>query len=205
MLETCLSNPAINCSFYLFQSGGMVVEVNLVGAVVPLSVSGVILAYYRRTIHWLRLVQFTFLSFLVITTLGGLVGVVYGGISLQGWVYIVFWIFVVLWYSRLKFVRREALLTVGELYVIGTIGVFLDDAVRTFLGLYNVPIVGLGITPNIWGAAGPMDGIFMTGLYQAVIYLAIAVVFMPKKSTDLPTAHSNGVGSGLAWPSTSED
>ncbi len=175
MIETCLNYPAINCSFLLFQSGGTVVEINLVGAVLPLLLSAGILFFYRRRLHWLRLLRFALVSFAIITAIGSAVGAVYGTISIMGWVYILFWLLVVSWYSKLRFGRGEALLTAMELYVIGTLGVFLDDVVRTFLGLVNVPVVGLAITPNIWGAAGPLDGIFMTGEYQVIIYLLMAV------------------------------
>lgn len=182
MIETCLSNPAINCSFFLFQSGGTVVEINLVGAVLPLLLSAGVLLFYRRRLHWLRILSFTFISFAIITAIGSVVGAVYGTIAIMGWAYILFWLFMVLWYSKLKFVRVGALITAGGLYVVGTLGVFLDDVIRTFLGFLNVPIVGLTITPNIWGAAGPMDGIFMTGVYQVILYLLMVSVLSRRRA-----------------------
>ena len=66
----------------------------------------------------------------------------------------------VTWYTRLRFAKTEVLLVTAELYVIGTLSVFFDDALRTFLGFINVPTIGLKITPDIWGAAEPADGIF---------------------------------------------
>jgi uncharacterized membrane protein len=173
-METCLSNPAINCSFFLFQSAGTIIEINLVGAVLPLLLSACLLFHYRERLHWPRIIGFTLASFAIITAIGSAVGAVYGTIAIMGWVYILFWLLIVSWYSRLRFVRADARVTAGELYVVGTLGVFLDDVVRTFLGFLNVPVVGLAITPNIWGAGGPLDGIFMTGLYQVLIYFLMA-------------------------------
>ena len=103
----------------------------------------------------------------------------------MGWMYITFWLFIVLWYSRLKFDRTNVLLTAGELYAIGTFGVFLDDAVRTFLGFLDIPIIGLKISPNIWGAAGPLDGIFLTGMYQVILYLLLASVLIRRQASSV--------------------
>ena len=182
MIETCLSNPAINCSFLLFQIGNVPVEINLVGAILPLSASFTILVYFRKRIRWSRVTGFALASFALITAIGSMVGAIYGTIAVMGWMYIIFWLIVVSWYSRLKFDRTDAWLTAGELYVIGTLGVFLDDVVRTFLGFLNVPVVGLRITPNIWGAAGPLDGIFLTGMYQVVLYLLMASVLLKRQA-----------------------
>jgi uncharacterized membrane protein len=182
LIETCLTNPAINCSFLLFQVGRTPVEINLVGAVLPLLVSIVILAHYRKKVRWSRVANFTLASFVVITAIGSSLGAVYGTIAIMGWVYILFWLLFVLWYSRLKIDRTEILLTAGELYVIGTLGVFLDDVVRTFLGFLDVPVVGLKIAPNIWGAAGPLDGIFLSGMYQVVFYLLIASFLLRRRT-----------------------
>jgi uncharacterized membrane protein len=184
LIETCLTNPATNCSFFLFQVGKTQVEINLVGAVLPLLVSIVILVHYRKRLRWLRIAKFTFASFVVITAIGSAIGSIYGTIAIMGWVYILFWLLIVTWYSRLRFDRSDALLTASELYVVGTLGVLMDDIVRTLLGLLNVPIVGLAITPNIWGAAGPLDGIFMTGEYQVIIYLLMAIVLRRRRPFD---------------------
>jgi uncharacterized membrane protein len=181
-METCLSNPAINCSFFLFQVGSSVIEINLVGAVLPLLLSMFIMIYYRKRLRWLRVAGFTLASFVIITAIGSAVGAIYGTIAIMGWVYILFWLLVVSWYSGLKFVRADALVTASELYVVGTLGVFMDDAIRTFLGFLNVPVVGLKISPNIWGAAGPLDGIFMTGMYQVILYLLMTNVLSRRRT-----------------------
>jgi uncharacterized membrane protein len=182
LIETCLTNPAINCSFLLFQIGTTPVEINLVGAVLPLIASVIILTHYRKRLRWSRVANFTLASFVVITAIGSALGAIYGTIAIMGWVYILFWLSFVLWYSRLKIVRADAWLTAGELYVIGTLGVFLDDVVRTLLGFLNVPVVGLKIAPNIWGAAGPLDGIFLSGMYQVVFYLLMATFLIRRKA-----------------------
>lgn len=154
------------------------VEINLVGALLPLLSSVFILTYYRKRLHWWRVAGVTLVSFVIITAIGSVLGAIYGTIAVMGWVYIPFWLLLVLWYSRLRFIRSDVFLTAGELYVIGTLGVFLDDAVRTFLGFLNVPFVALKITPNIWGAAGPLDGIFLSGMYEVVIYLLMATFLL---------------------------
>ena len=186
MIETCFSNPAVNCSFLLFQIGETPVEINLVGAVLPLLVSLIMVTYYRKRLRWLRVAGFTFASFLIIASIGSIIGAIYGTISVMGWVYIIFWMLVVSWYSRLKVSRTDVWLTAGELYVIGTLGVLLDDMVRTFLGFLNVPVVGLRISPNIWGAGGPLDGIFMTGMYQVVLYLLMVIFLIRRRVTVIP-------------------
>ncbi len=182
MIESCLNSPAVTCSFYLFQYGNTVVEINLVGAVLPLLFSIFILSIYRRRLRWLRVGVFVIISSIIITGIGSGAGVLYGGLGTPGWLYILFWLLTVVWYSRLRVVKAEVLIVAAELYVIGTLAVLMDDALRTFLGFLNIPVIGLNITPNIWGAAGPMDGIFMTGMYQAIIYLMIAVLRTEKWS-----------------------
>src|SRR5271157_3909962 len=156
-MESCFSNPAVNCSFYLSSYGGIDAEINLVGAVVPLIVSGFILVYYRKRIHWLRVTRFTLAGFTIITGIGSAISAALGTISLIGVVYIIYWFFMVWWYSRFKAVRGDHGLVVGELYVVGTLSVFLDDFVRTLAGFVNIPILSLRITSNIWGAGGPAD------------------------------------------------
>jgi uncharacterized membrane protein len=179
MIETCLSNPAINCSFYLFQYGSEVVEINLVGALFPLLVSAFFVISYRRSLHWLKVGKFVLVGFAIITAVSSVWSWILGGLGLPGWLYILFWLLIVIWYSRLRFVRGEVFQVAAEVYVVGTLGVFLDDAVRTLLGFGNFPILGLRITPNIWGAGGLMDGIFMTGMYQAIFYLLMIIILRP--------------------------
>ena len=188
MIDTCLSNPAINCSFLLFQLGNTPVEINLVGAVLPLMASVTILGYYRKRVLWLRVVGFTLASFAIITAVGSAIGAIYGTIAVMGWVYILFWLLIVAWYSGLTVSRTTVWLTAGGLYVIGTFGVFLDDVIRTLLGFLNVPILGLRISPNIWGAAGPLDGIFMTGMYQVVLYLLMVPFLVKRRAIGMPAS-----------------
>jgi uncharacterized membrane protein len=181
LIETCLSNPSVNCSFFLFQSGGTTVEINLVGAVLPLLFSLYIVFRYRKRLHWKRVAGFTLLVLAIMTAVGSAAEGVYHSIALPGWVYILLWAFMVATYSHLRFDKAAVLLTAGELYVVGTLGIFMDDVVRTFLGFAGVPFLGLAITPNIWGAAGPLDGIFMSGAYQVLIYLLAAALLSRKR------------------------
>lgn len=178
MPESCQTSPAIDCSFYLFQHGNTIVEINLVGALLPLVFSLLIIVFYRRRFHGLRAAAFSVIGFLLITAVGSIESLVYGTISTPGWVFILYWLLMIFLYSRLRVVRDEVLLVAGELYVVGTLSVLFDDLVRTLLGFMNVPFIGLTITPNIWGAGGPFDGIFMTGVYQALLYMMIASVML---------------------------
>jgi uncharacterized membrane protein len=181
VIETCLTNPAINCSFYLFQYGGEVVELNLVGALVPLLVSAFVVFHYRSRVRWVRVGEFTLISFMATTAVGTIWGAAFNVISLPGWLYLLLWLLIAVWYSGLRFVGAEVTVAMGELYTIGTVGVFMDDAIRTLLGFLDAPIVGLKISPNIWGAAGPADGIFLSGIFLAFFYVLVAL-FLEKRS-----------------------
>lgn len=153
------------------------VEANLVGAVVPLLVTAFAAGFFRSRFHWLRIGKFTLFTFVVVALVGSVWGAIYNVLSMPGYLYIIVWFFVVIWYSRVRFVRADFYLSMGELYAIGTLGVFLDDAIRTLLGFLNVPIIGLKIDPNIWGAAGPLDGIFLSGMMQAFLFLLMSDFF----------------------------
>jgi hypothetical protein len=176
MVESCLNSPAINCDFVVFQQGKTLVEINLVGAVLPIAFSVFILILYRKRLPWIRLVEFTILGFLIITAMSSTVTALHGGIfSTPGWLVVLYVILMVSLFTRLRVVRTKIFLVMGELYVIGTFSVLLDDASRTLLGPLGIPDVGLNISPSVWGGAGPADVIFTTGIYLAIIYLGVAV------------------------------
>ena len=48
-------------------------------------------------------------------------------------------------------------LSVLQFYIVGTVGTVLSDLFRTFSGALNV-------SPQIIGAGGPLDGVFLDGL-----------------------------------------
>src|SRR5580693_6791539 len=110
MVESCLNSPAINCDFVVFQQGKTLVEINLVGAVLPIVFSVLILILYRRRIPWTRLIEFTILGFLMITAMSSTVTALYGGIfSTPGWLVVLYVILMVTLFTRLRVVRSEIL------------------------------------------------------------------------------------------------
>ncbi len=191
MIESCVSNPAINCSFFLFQYGKTIVEINLVGAALPILLSAFILALYRKRLHWMRVGKFILAGFAIITGIGTAWGAITGSIGIPEPFFILFWLLILVWYSKLDFPTEGAVLTAGELYVIGTLGVTLDDAVRTILGFLSVPVLGLRINPDIWGAGGPIDGIFLSGMSLAITYLIMVKVPKKERTPLVPQTHQS--------------
>lgn len=81
---------------------------------------------------------------------------------------------------------RRPRLAVLQTYMVGTIGTILSDLFRTFSGALNV-------SPQIIGAAGPIDGVFLNGMFMVMSYLATAVIYISYSNRN-PKASPTKIG-----------
>ena len=66
---------------------------------------------------------------------------------------------------------RRPKLSILQIYVVGTVGTALSDLFRTFSDTLN-------ISPQIMGAAGLQDGVFLDGLLLIFGYLGGAILYV---------------------------
>jgi hypothetical protein len=163
-------------AYVLFPYHGELVGIGLVGGVVPLIVSAMMVAAssfgrergahpFEGRAYWTAML----LVALFITLLFSASHAVYGGIGLSR-----LWAFglvlmgcvagVYYWWFRGR--RLGAVDGVAECYVMGTLGVFSSDVVRTFTGLASAPGEAA-----VWGGGGFLDILFWFGLYVALSFL----------------------------------
>ena len=80
-----------------------------------------------------------------------------------------------------------------QFYIVGTVGTVLSDLFRTFSG-------ALDVSPQIIGAGGPLDGVFLDGLLVILGYLlgmALYTMFLRRKSkTVVPRGDEATKGGG---------
>ena len=178
--------------YALFPYGGELVAIGLVGGVVPLLASFAMLAAsaglrmddehplpFRSLAYWLAVL----LVALFITLFFTASRVLYGGLGIPKlWA---FWLVfagsvvgVDYWWLR---GRRLGLAGgMAECYVMGTLGVFASDLIRTLTGLASAPGEAA-----VWGGGGLLDVLFWFGLYSSLSFLILRVLLSrsPKPTT----------------------
>jgi hypothetical protein len=187
----------------LFIYHGNVVAIDLVGAGGPLVVSAIFAVLLFRRARWgsnpRRVTQHLVFSVslgVVAALEFALWGMLYGGISVLGQFFIFSVIFPAGALQFLLFDRgRKERVSPLKPYMVGTLGLVLSDLFRTFSGSLNV-------SPQIIGAGGPLDGVFLGGLFMVIPYLFAAVFYFriwePKEQKEkspppsYPTGQSRG-------------
>ena len=167
----------------LFPYNGEVVAIGLIGGVLPLLLSAAMVGAragtkkddehdvpFRSQAYWLAIA----LIALLLTAFFTAAHALYGGLGLPKlWA---FWLVfagavagVDYWWLRGK--RLAVLDATAECYVMGTLGVFESDLVRTLTGLASAPG-----RAAVWGGGGFLDILFWFGLYAALSFLSFSVV-----------------------------
>jgi hypothetical protein len=93
-----------------------------------------------------------------------------GGVEISGWV-LYFSLFAAASVQLWVLDRRPGYATLARSYAIGTFATILSDFVRTFGGVVNT-------SPQIIGAAGVTDVVFLAGPYLAVFYMIATLIFV---------------------------
>ena len=173
------SGPA----YALFPYDGEVVAIGLVGGLLPLLASlamlvasggprpeGARLRPFRSRAYWVAVLGASLLVTLLFTASQAL----YGGVGLSKlWA-----IFLLLaasatgagyWWLRGR--RLGAAWGAAECYVLGTLGAFASDALRTLTGLARLP--GEAV---VWGGGGLFDIVFWFGLYVSLSFLSLRLI-----------------------------
>ncbi len=161
---------------YLFTYRGTAVAVDLVGGVLPLLLSGVLVLFlFMRSGRRVSLKGVQYYSLLMVL-LGLVIAAEYavgdvfvGSVEVSAWfLYITLFMAgsVQLW--RLD--RRPGYGTLAKSYAIGTFAMVLSNLFRTFGGV-------VGASPQIIGAGGPTDVVFLAGPYLALFYMAATFAF----------------------------
>lgn len=98
-------------------------------------------------------------------------GLIYGGISIQTQLFLFTVIYPAGAIQFILFDRgsKEAISPMKP-YMVGTMGIVLSDLFRTFSGF-------LSVSPQIFGGSGPLDGVFLCGLFMSATYLLAALVY----------------------------
>ena len=93
---------------------------------------------------------------------------------------------------------RKPRLSILQFYIVGAVGAVLTDLFRIFSGALNV-------SPEIIGAAGPQDGVFLDGFLLILGYIVCATAYVVllqwKSRTSMPTTATAPVADhALATP-----
>lgn len=170
----------------LFPYGGETVGIALTGGALPVAISLLLVAVLRRRPlreasagpfrsrpYWLSVGLIALLA----TVMFSLSHELYGGLTLQeSWA---FWSVIVgaaagvgYWWLR----GRSLPVGYGcaECYVMGTLGMFASDIVRTLSGLAIVP----GAVA-VWGGGGFHDLVFWFGIYASLAFLGVRLFLPP--------------------------
>ena len=175
--------PGPGLEYALFPYDGELVAIGLTGGVLPLFASLAMLAVstgprrddghpapFRSPVYWLAVL----LVVLFITLFFSASHALYGGLGLPKlWA---FWLVlgggvagVDYWWLRGR--RLAVAWGTAECYVMGTLGVFGSDVVRTFTGLASAPGEAA-----VWGGGGLLDILFWFGLYVSLSFLRFSVL-----------------------------
>lgn len=163
----------------LFTYRGNIVAIDLVGAGIPLALSlafiAIIFVRSGKRVRAYRAAVYTALAIVLGAVAAGeyvLWDFLYGGLSINTrlLLYTVLIPVGIAEFLLLDRARRPKL-SLLQTYVVGTVGTTLSDLFRTFSGTLNV-------SPQIIGAAGLQDGIFLDGLLLILGYLAGAVLYV---------------------------
>ena len=175
----CIPVKADPFACALFTYNGNVVAVDLVGAGIPLALSLVFAArlligggFHVRA---RRLAIFTALTVgLGLAAAGEYVvwDSLYGGLAINTRL-ILYTVILPVGLAGYFLLDRASKpkLSMLQFYVVGTVGTVLSDLFRTFSGALNV-------SPQIIGAGGPLDGVFLDGLLVILGYLLGMSLYM---------------------------
>ena len=167
MVPVCQTELTIYCSFYLFQFHGQFVEINLVGAVVPITVSLLFLGLLAEK-NIVRIIKYSLLICLLYTLAWSGTDAIAGGISTPGPVVeVLFCAVSFVWvYFNSSYVTNKTLNSlVLQTYATGTFGVLFADITRMTASLLTIPVLQIQAPLLVIGGAGPLDGVFLGGLY----------------------------------------
>lgn len=170
--------------YALFPYDGEVVAIGLIGGLLPLLASLAMLAAasagprpdgarprpFGSRAYWVAVLAATLLMTLLFTASQAL----YGGVGLSK-----LWAISLLFaacatgvgYWWLRGRRLSVSWGTAECYVMGTLGAFASDAVRTLTGLARLP--GEAV---VWGGGGLFDIVFWFGLYLSLSFLSLRVI-----------------------------
>ena len=197
----CIPVKADPFACALFTYNGNVVAIDLVGAGIPLALSLVFAVRFlvRGGFHVRprRLVIFAALTVgLGLAAAGEYVvwDSLYGGLAINTRL-ILYTVILPVGLAGYFLLDRASKpkLSVLQFYIVGTVGTVLSDLFRTFSGALNV-------SPQIIGAGGPLDGVFLDGLLVILGYLlgmALYTMFLRRKSkTAVPRGEEATKGGG---------
>ncbi len=158
------------------------VGIDLIGVGIPLlvSVAFLLVLLRRKAGGFAPRRLFSYAAFVVVV--GALAAAefgvwdyLFGGISVQTQFFLFTLIYPAGIVQFLLFDRSsKQLVSALKSYPIGTFSVTLSDLFRTFSGSLNV-------SPQIIGANQVQDGVFLSGLYMTITYLASAWVYFRAK------------------------
>jgi hypothetical protein len=166
----------------LFQYGGETVAIGLAGGGLPLLVSLALVASlvggsgeddhapFRSEAYWAGVL----LIAIFVTGVFSASGALYGGLGIpRVWA---FWLVVAggaagvgYWMLRGKSLGLAA--GAAECYVMGTLGVFASDVIRTLSGQASAPG-----ELAVWGGGGLLDVFFWFGIYVALSFVGLRVL-----------------------------
>ena len=169
--------------YSLFPYDGEVVAIGLVGGILPLLASLAMVAAspgsradgarphaFRSPAYWLAVLVMALLVTLFFTASQEL----YGGVGLsKSWAVGLLLAGCVTGvdYRWLRGRRLGAAWGTAECYVLGTLGAFGSDAVRTLAGLARLPREAV-----VWGGGGLFDIVFWFGLYVSLSFLSFGAI-----------------------------
>ena len=161
--------------WYLFDYGGNVVAINFVGGVLPLVASATISVLAIWKSHRLELPRCLF--YLLLVVLIGLVDVLMfclssnllGGLGMPTPFFLLLALGAALAYNVTLGKNKKVLFGMLELYALGTYSMLLSDLVRTFSKQ-------LDVSPQIYGAGGLNDGVFLFGIYTAMFFALFRLI-----------------------------
>jgi hypothetical protein len=169
--------------YALFPYDGELVAIGLVGGVFPLFLSFAMVASlttprmdgerpapFKSRSYWLAVLVVAVFIVIFFTASHAL----YGGLGLTKlWA---FWLVLAggvagvdYWWLRGR--RMELIGGTAECYVMGTLGAFGSDAIRTLTGLASAPGEAA-----VWGGGGLLDILFWFGLYVSLSFLSFSVI-----------------------------
>ena len=170
-------------AYSLFPYDGETVATGLVGGILPLLASLAMVAAstgarpsgarpqtFRSPAYWFAVLLMALLVTLFFTASQDL----YGGVGLsKSWAVGLLLAGCVAGvdYRWLRGRRLGAAWGTAECYVMGTLGAFGSDAVRTLAGLARLPVEAV-----VWGGGGLFDIVFWFGLYVSLSFLGFSAV-----------------------------
>lgn len=178
-MSSCMPVKSDPFACAMFTHNGNVVAIDLFGAGIPLALSMLFTAnLLARSVF--RVWRYRLAIYAALTIGLGLAAAgeyivwdsLYGGISVNTrlLMYTVLLPAGALGFLALDRAARPKL-SVLQTYVVGTVGTALSDLFRTFSGTLNV-------SPQIIGAAGPVDGVFLDGLLLILGYMGCAATYV---------------------------